>query len=68
MGSVPTINVEKTDVTEIYLSEKSINSEIVTAKSSSVNVSVPDGTGDFVSIHQFIKYNFTLLFILFLCL
>ncbi|XP_074600510.1 adenylyl cyclase-associated protein 1 [Brevipalpus obovatus] len=48
MGCVPTINVEKTDVVEIYLNEKSLKAEIVTAKSSSVNVSVPDKTGDFV--------------------
>lgn len=53
MGCVPTINVEKTDVVEIYLNDKSMSAEIVTAKSSSVNVSVPDGTGDFVSIKNF---------------
>lgn len=48
MGAVPTVNVEKTDVVEIYLNAKSLNAEIVTAKSSSVNVSVPDANGDFV--------------------
>lgn len=49
MGKVPTINVEKTDVAQIFLSKSSIDAEIVTAKSSAVNVSVPDATGDFVS-------------------
>ena len=56
MGAVPTINGEKTDFAEIYLSEKSIKSEIVTAKSSSVNVSVPDGTGDYVSLQPSCGY------------
>lgn len=59
MGCVPTINVEKTDVVEVYLNDKSMNAEIVTAKSSSVNVSVPDKTGDFVSYTlQFLDFCF----------
>jgi len=48
MGKVPTINVEKTDVAQIFLSAQSTDAEIVTAKSSSVNVSVPDASGEFV--------------------
>ncbi|XP_053207286.1 adenylyl cyclase-associated protein 1-like [Panonychus citri] len=48
MGAVPTVNIEKTDVVEVYLNAKSLTAEIVTAKSSSVNVSVPSANGDFV--------------------
>lgn len=49
MGVVPTVNVEKTDAAQIYLCKESLNCEIVTAKSSAINVSVPDPlTGDFV--------------------
>ena len=49
MGVVPTINVEKTDAAQIYLCKESLACEIVTAKSSAINVSVPDAaTGDFV--------------------
>lgn len=49
MGVVPTVNVEKTDAAQIYLCKDSLNCEIVTAKSSAINVSVPDPvTGDFV--------------------
>lgn len=50
MGKVPTINVEKTDGALLYLSKDSMDAEIVTAKCSAINVSVPDGSGDFVSI------------------
>jgi adenylyl cyclase-associated protein len=48
LGKLPTISVEKTDVAQIYLSPASLNSEIVTAKSSSVNVNVPDDVNGFV--------------------
>jgi len=48
MGKVPTISVEKTDVATIYLSNESLNAEIVTAKSSSVNINVPDEENGFV--------------------
>jgi len=48
MGKVNTINIEKTDAAQIYLSKDSLSCEIVTAKCSAINVSVPDGTGDFV--------------------
>lgn len=50
MGKVPTINVEKTDGALLYLSKDSMDAEIVTAKCSAINVSVPDETGDFVSV------------------
>lgn len=48
MGKVHTINIEKTDAAQVYLCKESISCEIVTAKCSAINVSVPDNTGDFV--------------------
>ena len=48
LGKVPTISVEKTDGCQMFLSEDSKGVEIVTAKSSEMNVSIPDG-GEFVS-------------------
>jgi len=48
MGKVPTVSVEKTDFATIYLSKDSMNAEIVTAKSSSVNINVPDEVNGFV--------------------
>jgi len=47
MGKVHTINIEKTDAAQIYLCKDSLSCEIVTAKSSAINVSVPVGD-DFV--------------------
>lgn len=46
MGVVPTINIEKTDGAQIFLNKKSLSCEIVTAKCSAINVSVPDDTID----------------------
>lgn len=43
------VSVDKTDGIQVYLSEQSKNAEIVTAKSSEMNVLVPKGDGDFVS-------------------
>ncbi|XP_078544093.1 adenylyl cyclase-associated protein 2 [Lissotriton helveticus] len=41
MGKVPTISINKTDGCHIYLSEESIDCEIVSAKSSEMNILVP---------------------------
>lgn len=41
LGHVPTILIDGTDGGQIYLSKESLGVEIVTAKSSSVNVSLP---------------------------
>ncbi|KAL0491757.1 cyclase-associated protein 1 [Acrasis kona] len=46
VGSVPTVNVDKTDGVVIYLSEASINTTIITSKSSEMNVCVPGATED----------------------
>lgn len=50
MGRVPTIAVDKTDGAHIYLSDKSLDVEVVTSKSSEVNVSVPTPSGDYMEI------------------
>ncbi|XP_067867384.1 adenylyl cyclase-associated protein 1 [Heterodontus francisci] len=41
MGKVPTISINKTDGCHIYLSKESLSCEIISAKSSEMNVSVP---------------------------
>ncbi|KAL3314906.1 F-actin-capping protein subunit alpha [Cichlidogyrus casuarinus] len=45
---LPAVNIDKTDGATIYLSEKSKSADIVTAKSSSVNITIPTADGDFV--------------------
>lgn len=50
MGRVPTIAVDKTDGAHIYLSNDSLSVEVVTSKSSEVNVSVPTPSGDYMEI------------------
>ncbi|KAM6428224.1 adenylyl cyclase-associated protein 1 isoform 1-T5 [Liasis olivaceus] len=47
MGKVPTISINKTDGCQVYLSKSSLNCEIVSAKSSEMNVLVPTDNGDF---------------------
>ncbi|CAK5091318.1 unnamed protein product [Meloidogyne enterolobii] len=48
LGSLPTISIQKTDGCQVYLSKESLNAEIVTSKSSEMNILVPKGAdGDF---------------------
>ncbi|KAH0631147.1 hypothetical protein JD844_005299 [Phrynosoma platyrhinos] len=47
MGKVPTISINKTDGCHVYLSKSSLDCEIVSAKSSEMNVLVPTDSGDF---------------------
>jgi len=49
MVKVPTVSIDKTDGCMVYLSQDSLNTQIVTAKSSEMNILIPDGSGDFVS-------------------
>lgn len=49
MGKVPTISINKTDGCHVYLSKDSLSCEIVSAKSSEMNVLVPNKDGEFVS-------------------
>lgn len=46
LGAVPTILVDGTDGGQVYLSKESLGVEIVTAKSSSINISLPDEAGE----------------------
>ncbi|CAF4794217.1 unnamed protein product [Pieris macdunnoughi] len=47
LGKVPTISIDKTDGCQIYLSKDSLDVEIVSSKSSEMNVLVPQANGDF---------------------
>lgn len=47
IGTLPTVSIDKTDGAQIYLSEKSLQAEIVSAKSSEMNIVIPKD-GDFV--------------------
>lgn len=49
MGKIPTMSINKTDGCHVYLSSDSLDCEIVTAKSSEMNVLVPNKDGEFVS-------------------
>ena len=50
-GSVPTISIDNTSGCQLYLSKESLETSITTAKSSEINVLVPDANtdGDWVS-------------------
>lgn len=50
MGKVPTISINKTDGCHVYLSSDSLKCEIISAKSSEMNVLVPGKDGEFVSV------------------
>jgi len=43
LGSVPTISVDKTDGCQMFLSPDSLKVDIITAKSSEMNVMIPNG-------------------------
>jgi len=45
-GTVPTLSIEKTDGAQIYLNEKSLATQIISAKSSEMNVCVQSPDGD----------------------
>ncbi|KAL0268946.1 UNVERIFIED_CONTAM: hypothetical protein PYX00_010716 [Menopon gallinae] len=47
LGKVPTISVDKTDGCQMYLSKDSLDTEIISSKSSEMNVLVPKGNEDF---------------------
>lgn len=47
LGKVPTISINKTDGCHVYLSKNSLDCEIVSAKSSEMNVLIPTDSGDF---------------------
>ncbi|XP_011297992.1 adenylyl cyclase-associated protein 1 [Fopius arisanus] len=47
LGEVPTISIDKTDGCQMYLSPESLNVELITSKSSEMNVMVPTGNEDY---------------------
>ncbi|KAF7667254.1 hypothetical protein LDENG_00069970 [Lucifuga dentata] len=47
MGKVPTISINKTDGCHVYLSTDSLSCEIISAKSSEMNILVPKKDGEF---------------------
>lgn len=49
MGKVPTISINKTDGCHVYLSKDSLECEIISAKSSEMNILVPNKDGEYVS-------------------
>jgi len=50
MVKVPTISIDKTDGCMVYLSKDSLSTQLVTAKSSEMNILVPDDSGEFVRL------------------
>lgn len=46
LGRVPTVSIEKTDGCQVYLSKNSLDTEIVSAKSSAMNILVPNENDD----------------------
>jgi len=47
-GALPTVAIQKTDGCQVYLSADALKAEIVTSKSSEMNILVPDKDGEFV--------------------
>ena len=47
MQQVPTITIEKTDGCQVYLSKESLHTEIISAKSSEMNILIPKEDGEF---------------------
>lgn len=47
---MPTITIDKTDGCQMYLSKDSMDVEIVSSKSSEMNVLIPKANGEYVSI------------------
>uniref|UniRef100_A0A673BMI2 C-CAP/cofactor C-like domain-containing protein n=1 Tax=Sphaeramia orbicularis TaxID=375764 RepID=A0A673BMI2_9TELE len=50
MGKVPTISINKTDGCHVYLSQDSLKCEIISAKSSEMNILVPQSDGEFTEL------------------
>ncbi|XP_056255167.1 adenylyl cyclase-associated protein 2 [Seriola aureovittata] len=47
LGRVPTMSINKTEGCQVYLSKDSLNCDIVSAKSSEMNIMVPQGDDDY---------------------
>ena len=49
-GGLPLVNIDKTDQVSIYLSDQYRGTEIVQAKSSAMNISIPTESGEYKEI------------------
>ena len=49
-GLVNTVSIDKTDGAMVYLSEASLGAQIVSAKSSEMNVLIPGADGEFTEL------------------
>ncbi|VUZ41886.1 unnamed protein product [Hymenolepis diminuta] len=60
IGVMPTINIDQTDGCQVYLSEESKGVDIITAKSSEMNILIPKGDGDYTeyNVPEQFKTNF----------
>ncbi|KAM9384647.1 adenylyl cyclase-associated protein 2 [Pholidichthys leucotaenia] len=47
LGTVPTISINKTEGCQVYLSKDSLSCDIVSAKSSEMNIMIPEGEDDY---------------------
>ncbi|XP_015242470.1 PREDICTED: adenylyl cyclase-associated protein 2 isoform X2 [Cyprinodon variegatus] len=47
LGTVPTISINKTEGCQVYLSKAALNCDIVSAKSSEMNILIPVGEDDY---------------------
>jgi len=47
-GKVPTVSIDKTDGCQVYLSPESLEVEVISSKSSEMNILVPKPNGDYV--------------------
>lgn len=48
LGKCPTVSIDKTDGCQVFLSKDSLSAEIVSAKSSEMNVCIPKPDGDYL--------------------
>lgn len=55
INKVPTVSIDKTDGCMVYLSKESLHTQIVSAKSSEMNVLVPDDSGEYVRMRWLLK-------------
>lgn len=52
LGKVPTISINKTEGCQVYLSKESLHCDIVSAKSSEMNILIPQEDDEFVSVED----------------
>uniref|UniRef100_A0A1A9WUC6 Adenylyl cyclase-associated protein n=1 Tax=Glossina brevipalpis TaxID=37001 RepID=A0A1A9WUC6_9MUSC len=50
LGHVPTISIDKTDGCQMYLSKDSLRVEVVSSKSSEMNIMLPEDNGDYTEL------------------